>query len=231
MRRQYVVILLVGLIAIIVGGALFAITSLSDSRRFVSTDNAQVVADLVQVGSMNAGRIREMNVDVGAAVVEGQVMAILELPTAISRSGTTDTAKVGFREVEDLRVEVLAPRSGIIAARWAKKGDIVPAGQRILTLMDPRQVWIEANIDEDKIRRIRPDLPVEVTVDSLGSKLTGRVESVSPVTTASLDASANGSSSGNLKGVERVIQVKIMLDGNQPSPIPGSSAEIKIRTP
>jgi multidrug resistance efflux pump len=230
MRKQYVLILLVGFVAIIVGGSLFAITSLSSSRRFVSTDNAQVVADLVQVGSMNAGRIRVLNVDVGSAVVEGQVIAIVELPTEVSKSGTTDTAKIGFLEVQDLQVDVLAPRSGIIAARWVKKGDIVPTGQRIVTLMDPRQVWVEANIEEDKISRVRPGQTVEVKIDSLRRTLTGRVDTISPVTTATLSVTATGSPPANLKSVDRVIPIKIILDANQPDIIPGVSAEIKIRT-
>ena len=230
MRKQYVLILLVGFVAIIVGGSLFAITSLSSSRRFVSTDNAQVVADLVQVGSMNAGRIRVLNVGVGSAVVEGQVIAIVELPTEVSKSGTTDTAKIGFLEVQDLQVDVLAPRSGIIAARWVKKGDIVPTGQRIVTLMDPRQVWVEANIEEDKISRVRPGQTVEVKIDSLRRTLTGRVDTISPVTTATLGVTATGSPPANLKSVDRVIPIKIILDANQPDIIPGVSAEIKIRT-
>ena len=231
MRKQYVLILLVGFVAIIIGGSLFAITSLSSSRRFVSTDNAHVVADLVQVGTMNAGRIRVLNVDVGSAVVEGQVIAIVELPTEVSKSGTTDTAKIGFLEVQDLQVDVLAPRSGIIAARWVKKDDIVPTGQRIVTLMDPRQVWIEANIDEDKISRVQPGQTVEVKIDSLGRTLTGRVDTVSPVTTATLGATTDGSPPANLKSVNRVITIKIILDANQPAIIPGVSAEIKIRIP
>lgn len=231
MRKEWVVILLVGAIAIIVGGGLYAITSLSESRRYISTDNAQVVADLIQVGSINAGRIQVMNVDVGTTVVEGQAIAIVEIPTTISRSGTTDSAKLGFRVVQDLRVEVLAPTSGIIAALWAKKGDTMPAGQRIVTLMDPRQIWVAANIDEDEIGRVKIGMAVEIRVDSLDRTLMGRVKTVSPVTTTTLSASAEGSASSNLKGVDRVIPIKITLDAGQPSPIPGSSVEIKIRTP
>ena len=228
MRREYFVILLVGTIAIIVGGGLYIFSEMSKSARFVSDDNAQVVADLVQVGSMNAGRIKVMHVDVGADVVEGQAIAILEIATTISRSSTTDTAKIGFREVQDLLVEVLAPKSGVIAARWAKKGDILPAGQRIVTLMDPRHVWIEANIDEDQISRVKLKQRVEVEIDSLGRTLEGRVETVSPVTTATLSTPADGSISSKLK---RVILVKIALNENHPTLIPGSSAKIKIRTP
>ena len=229
MRVQWVIGLLVGLIAIIVGASLFAYTELRDTG-YVSDDNAQVVAELVQVGSINAGRIKVINVDVGDAVVEGQAIATVELPSTISRSGTTDTAKIGFRGVEDLRVDVLAPTSGVIAARWANKGDVVPAGQRIVTLMDPRQVWIEANIDEDEIRKVHPGLSVEVRVDSLDRTLAGRVETVSPVTTATLSLTAEASTSRNLTGVKPAILVKIILDVVNPTLIPGASAKIKIRT-
>ena len=230
MRVQWVVALLVGTIAMIVGASLFAYAELRDSG-YVSDDNAQVVADLVQVGSINAGRIKVMNVDVGDPVVEGQVIAIVEIATAISRSGTTGTAKVGFWEVQDLLVEVLAPTSGVIAARWAKKGDIVHAGQRIVTLMDPRQLWIEANIDEDEIEGVEGGLSVEVEIDSLDRTFVGRVETVSPVTTATLRFTADGSSPSIPQGGKRVILVKITLDEFNASLIPGSSAKIKIRTP
>ena len=72
-----------------------------NSINFVSTDNAQVTAALVQVGSINAGRIFSMNVDVGSPVSQGQVIAIVDIPTLISKSETTDTSKLGFRDVRD----------------------------------------------------------------------------------------------------------------------------------
>lgn len=230
MRASYVVMLVAGAIAIIVGASWFAYSSLSSSRQFVSTDNAEIVAELVQVGSSNAGRITVIYVDVGASVVEGQVIATVNIPTAISRSAITDTTRIGFRDVQEQRADVLAPRSGVIAARWSNEGDIVPAGQRIITLMDPKEVWVEATIDEDKIRRVRPGQAVEVDVETLGRKLAGRVETVWPVTTASLSASPPGSTSSDLKAVERVVPIRIRLDEDHPSLIPGSSAKIKIRT-
>ena len=139
-----------GLILAIVGGSIFGYDQWSKSDlsgSFVSTKDAQVVADLVQVGSINPGRIMVMEVDVGTSVMEGQVIAIVDIPAVISRSEIMDTTKMGFREVQEQLSEVVAPRSGVIAARWAKRGDTVPAGQPIVTLMDPTKVWIEANID------------------------------------------------------------------------------------
>ncbi len=228
---RYLILGAAGLILAIVGASIFGFDQWSKSDlsgRFVSSNNAQVVADLVQVGSINAGRIVAMDVDVGSTVMEGQVIAIVDIPSVISRSAITDTSKLGFRDVQDQLTEVVAPRSGIIAARWAKEGDTLPAGQRIVTLMDQRRVWIEADIDEKKIERVRPGQPVEIEIVGRDGKLTGRVETVSPVTASTLVSSPDRGLSGNSRRVAQVIPVKIRLDEDNLSLIPGSSAEITI---
>ena len=228
----YLILGAAGLIRAIVGARIFGFDQWSKSDlsgRFVSSNNAQVVADLVQVGSINAGRIVAMDVDVGSTVLEGQVIAVVDIPAVISRSSITDTSKMGFRDVQDQLFEVVAPRSGVIAARWAKKGDTLPAGQRIATLVDQRRVWIEANIDEKKIERVRPGQPVEIEITGRDGKLTGKVETVSPVTAATLASPSDRGLAGNGRRVAQVIPVKIRLDEDNLSLIPGSSAEITIR--
>lgn len=232
MKIRFWVLMVMGLIAVIVGGSIFGYDQWSKSDlsgRFVSTDNAQVVAELVQVGSLNSGRIIVMNVDVGTPVLEGQVIATVDIPTVISRSEITDTTKRGFRDVQDQRVEVLAPRSGVIAARWANQGDTVIAGQPIVTLMDPRQAWVVANIDEKKIGLVQPGQLVDVYVQSLDRTLVGRVEMVSPVTAATASLQPEQISSSNLRRSVEVIPIRITLDEDHLTLIPGSSAEIKIR--
>jgi len=228
---RYLILGAAGLILAIVGASIFSFDrwSKSDlSGRFVSSNNARVVADLVQVGSINGGRIVAMDVDVGTTVMEGQVIAIVDIPAVISRSSITDTSKMGFRDVQDQLTEVIAPRSGVIAARWAKKGDTLPAGQPIVTLMDQRRVWIEANIDEKKIERVRPGQLVEIEIVGRDGKLTGKVATVSPVTASTLVSSPDRVLSGNSRRVAQVIPVKISLDEDNLSLIPGSSAEITI---
>ena len=228
---RYLILGAAGLILAIVGASIFGFDQWSKSDlsgRFVSSNNAQVVADLVQVGSINAGRIVAMDVDVGSTVLEGQVIAVVDIPAVISRSSITGTSKMGFRDVQDQLFEVVAPRSGVIAARWAKKGDTLPAGQRIATLVDQRRVWIEANIDEKKIERVRPGQPVEIEITGRDGKLTGKVETVSPVTAATLASPSDRGLAGNGRRVAQVIPVKIRLDEDNLSLIPGSSAEITI---
>ena len=222
-------ILVVAGIAIIVGAGFVVVGVYTDSQRFVSTNNGRVVADLVQVGSISPGRIMVMDMVVGDSVLEGQVIATVDIPAVISRSDITDTTKIGFRDVQDQRLDVVAPRSGLIAARWAKKGDTVTAGESIVTLMDPRQIWVEADIREEEIWRVERGQKVEVEVSGSGEKLAGRVETVWPITATTLSDLAGQSSSSNLRAPRPLVRVKIVLDEGYPLLIPGSSAEIKIR--
>ena len=221
---------LVGLGIIVVLGlaGLFSYRLWYNSINFVSTDNAQITAALVQVGSINPGRILSMNVDVGTNVSQGQVIAIVDIPTVISKSETTDTTKLGFRDVQDQLAEVIAPISGVVAARWARVGDTVPAGQPILTLMDPRKVWVVANIDERKVGRVRPGQYVEVHIDSLGETVAGTVDTVSPVTAATFSLLPRRNTSGNYDKVEQLVPVKVTLQEYFLRLIPGSSVGVKI---
>lgn len=227
-RRPLTVLAALVIVAILGVAGLVGYRFWYNSTNFVSTDNAQVTAALVQVGSINAGRIFSMNVDVGSPVSEGQVIAIVDIPTVISKSETTDTAKLGFRDVSDQLAEVVAPVSGVVAARWARVGDTVSAGQPIVTLMDPRQLWVLANIDEKEVSRVRSGQYVEVHLDSLGKTVPGRVDTVSPVTAATFSLLPARNTSGNFTKVAQLVPVKIVFLDDFPPIFPGSSAKVKI---
>lgn len=186
------------------------------------------MADIIQVGSPNAGRIVSINLEVGDPVVEGQLIATVEIPVVISRSETTDTSKIGFRDVQDQRAQILSPRSGVIAANWVRKDDIVAAGQPIVTLADLRKVWIEADVEQKKMGRVGPGSLVEVEIPGRDGTLTGMVDAVSPVISATLSSAIVPNSSNNSSKVAQVVPVKITLDGNHLSLTPGSEAKVKI---
>ncbi len=222
------VLLALGIIIALVVAAFFGYRLRYNSIHFVSTNNAQVAAALVQVGSLHAGRIIKMNVDIGTSVGEGQVIATVDIPTVITHSETTDTSKIGFKDVRDQLVDVVAPISGVVAARWAGMGDTVPAGQPVVTLMDTRQVWVVANIDEGRFRRVRPGQYVDVQVDTLGGTVAGWVEAVSPVTAATFTLLPARNTSGNYSKVVQLVPVKIVLEDHRLPLVPGSSVTVRI---
>lgn len=194
---------IVALIPVALLGAMYW----QDQIAFISTDNAIVTGGLVQVGTPLPGQVRQITVDVGQEVSRSQIIA-----TVVGPSGQA--------------LSVRSPKEGVVAARHATPGDTLPAGRPILTLVDPTDLWVQAHIDETQIARVRPGQRVDVTVDSLGQTLGGRVVAVGAASGASL--SAQGSTANSPMRVRQVIPVKIELDHENLSLVHGGSAFVKI---
>ncbi|HEX2922638.1 MAG TPA: HlyD family efflux transporter periplasmic adaptor subunit [Chloroflexota bacterium] len=195
---------------------------------YVSTDNAQIAGALVQVGAMNAGRVDSVSVDVGDSVQEGQVVGTVLLPSTISVS-QSGAPRLDFVGSENQRADIKASISGIVVARQANVGDTVNTGQSIVTLVDPNRLWVQAQIEETKIGRVRVGLPVEVSVDSLGKTLNGKVVAINRASSATFSLLPSGNSSGNFTKVTQLVPVKISVDYGDHPLVLGSSVEVHIR--
>src|SRR5437870_1157164 len=190
--------LVLGLLALVVlvGAGTVGYRWWLDSQAYVSTDNAQVAGRLMQVGPLAAGRVAEVRYDVGQRVAKDQVVARIYAPVPV---GTTVNGqpKLEFRQTEDALVEVTAPADGVVVARSANPGDTVPAGQPLLTLVDPRQLWINANVEETQVKRIEIGQPVAIHVDALDADLVGHVRAVTPASAATFSLLPSNNTSGN----------------------------------
>ena len=78
------------LLVLLIGGIAFGVNYYWQSVHFVSTDNAQITGQPVQVGALGAGHVAAVNVAVGATVHRGDVVAQVALPSQVgtSQSGT-----------------------------------------------------------------------------------------------------------------------------------------------
>ncbi len=199
-----------------------------DQTYYVSTDNAQIAGALVQIGAMNAGRVEAIDVDVGEPVQQDQVVATVLLPSTlnVSQSGTP---RLGFVGSENQRVEVRSSISGVVVARHANVGDTIAAGQPMITVVDPTKLWVQAQIEETKVGRVRVGQPVDVSVDSLGKTLKGRVIAVNRASSATFSLLPAANASGNFTKVTQLVPVKIAIDYGDLPLVLGSSVEVHIR--
>lgn len=227
-RRRWLVMAVLAAL-VIGGGAITAYRWWFDSTHFVSTDNAQIAGHLVPIGSLQAGRVSEVKYDVGARVAAGEVIAQLRgaVPVGTTRAGTP---RLEFRETIDSLEDVRSPIAGVVVARNASPGDTVPAGQPLLTVFDPNQLWINANIEENQIRRVQTGQRVTVHVDALDLDLAGRVIAITPASAATFSLLPSQNSSGNFTKVTQLIPVKIALVNPDPRLAIGTSAGVKIQT-
>jgi HlyD family secretion protein len=70
--------------------------------------------------------------------------------------------------------EVHAPLSGIVDVRAALQGEVVNPGQPIVTLIDPNNYWVRADVEESFIDRVRLGQTLEVRLPS-GARRQGTV--------------------------------------------------------
>jgi multidrug resistance efflux pump len=220
-------VLLPAIALLLLIGAVIGVSVWRASQRYVSTDNAQISGEPIQVGSMNAGRVDRVNVKIGDRVSRGALLARVALPSAVGVA-QNGQPKLDFLGAADTRIDVTSPIDGLVLATPVGEGADVPAGQPIVTLVDPSKLWVNANIDETSIDRVRVGQPVTVHVDALSSEVPGVVEAITPATASTFSMLPSASSSGTFNKVVQQVPVRINLTlGNQPALL-GTSVEVKI---
>jgi multidrug resistance efflux pump len=223
-RRMILPIVLVG---IVFGASYYGWDAYQNNTLYVSTDNAQLTGQPVQVGPTSAGRVGALNVSVGATVHKGEVIAQVVMPSQVGMA-QNGAPKVDFVGAADTRVDVVSPIDGIVIAVPSAVGATVGAGQSLVTVIDPTQLWVNANIEETKLSRVKVGEAVDVYVDALGTTVPGRVVAITPATGAVFSMLPTSNASGNFTKVTQLVPVRIAVSlGNQPMLL-GASVEVKI---
>ena len=227
-RRKRLLLLVPILLVAVAAGLLFGYRYWYESTYFVITDNAQVTGDLVQVGSMNAGRIVASRLEIGAPVRAGQELAVVAMPQQVGSTVAGAAPRMDVLPTSDTLVSVQSPTDGVIAARTGFVGSTVAAGQPIYMIVDPRKVWIKANIEESKVWMVRPGQRVTIHVDALNREMSGRVQAITPASAATFSLLPSGNVSGNFTKVTQYVPVKIAPDEIDTILPLGTSVTVKI---
>jgi membrane fusion protein (multidrug efflux system) len=154
-----------------------------------------------------------------------------------SINSLADVQEATLKEVETQihYSQVTAPIDGVIAMRWHDPGDVIRAGQTVLSLMDLKNIWITANIEETKLASIRVGAPVSITVDAYpGQHFEGNVQVVGAAAASQFALIPQNNASGNFTKVTQRIPLKISIKTMENAQglylRPGMSVSIKIRT-
>lgn len=110
-----------------------------------------------------------------------------------------------------------APVDGVIAARKAEPGTTIVAGQSVIEMIDPKNLWINARFDQIAAAGLRPDLPASIALRSRAGKgVAGRVTRVEVLADAVTE--------------ETLAKVEF---GTLPEPLPpiGELAEVSVALP
>lgn len=200
-----------------------------ETTYFVSTDNASITGDLVQIGSLNAGRIVATRVDIGRPVRVGQEIAVVAMPQEVSTGAPGVGARMSISGTSDTLVSVYSPLNGIVAARMGYVGGTVAAGQPIYSLVDPSQVWVKANVEESSAWRVVVGQPVLVHVDALNQEFNGHVDAITPASAATFSLLPASNASGNFTKVTQYVPVKVLVDAPGVVLPLGTSVSVRIQ--
>jgi membrane fusion protein, multidrug efflux system len=107
---------------------------------------------------------------------------------------------------------VPAPASGIVSRKQVEPGQLVQAGQPLLTIVTDTGIFITANLKETQLSDVRIGQPVEVEVDAYGgSKVQGCVESLSAATGSKFALLPPDNATGNFTKVVQRVPVRIRV--------------------
>jgi membrane fusion protein (multidrug efflux system) len=108
--------------------------------------------------------------------------------------------------------EVRSPLAGVVARTFIDVGEYVSPGQRIALVYDPKAIWVETNIRETELDRLRVGQPVEIAVDAYPNrKLEGRVERIGLAATSEFALLPSPNPSGNFTKITQRVPVRITL--------------------
>jgi len=80
---------------------------------------------------------------------------------------------------------VTAPLSGIVAKRHVQPGEKVAFDTPLVTVVDLREIELQAMVPAVDIPELKPGMTVDLTVDGFGDRrFTGRIERINPATEA-----------------------------------------------
>ncbi|MCB1671518.1 MAG: HlyD family secretion protein [Gammaproteobacteria bacterium] len=155
------------------------------------------------------------------------------LPTDVHPRVKQALAELEKARLDLSHVEVRAPVDGVVANISTHVGENVIAGAPLMSLINSKEVWLEANFKETDLTHLRIGKTAEVSIDTYPDQSwRGTVASISPATGSEFSLLPAQNSTGNWVKVVQRIKVRISLDDFQ-SDLPlasGMSAEVSVDT-
>lgn len=129
---------------------------------------------------------------------------------------------------------VLAPESGMVSRKSVDVGQLLQAGQPVLSIVAADSIWVTANFKETQVAVMRAGQEVDLTIDAYpGCHARGRLESISSATGARFALIPPDNATGNFTKVVQRVPVRIQVTeacGDDRPLRPGMSVEATVHT-
>ena len=187
--------------------------------------------DAAEAGARAAQALVRASRDQAASAEEQVSASGAALRAAAAKVEAARAARdLAVNQLADTRI--VAPVSGFVSNNNIVSGQLVVAGQALLSVVPLDDVWVVANLKETDLDRLRVGAAVAIEIDAYGGlKVVGEVESISPATGARFSLLPPDNATGNYtKVVQRVpVRIRIGQNGDPQHPLrPGMSVDVTI---
>lgn len=187
-----------------------------ESHYFIKSEDSRVAGDIYRVMPRISAKMTALQVEEGDTVLADQIVA------------QQDSTNLATSVLDQAALR--SPITGTVIKTMAKAGEVVSPGQTVAMVVDKKHLYLNANIEEGDINRVKVDQPVEFTVDTFpGVTLMGKVQEIGEATAATFSLLPATNTSGNFTKVTQRVPIKISIDDQQGLALsPGMSTVIKI---
>ena len=215
MKRSTRIALVILAVVAVLAGAAFGLYYLLDSRHYVSTDNAQVDGDKIDINAPTSGYLIDWRATQGAELSDDQVVGRIRVDG-------------GF--VQPQR-SIRAPADATVAVDNGVPGAYVTAGTNLATAYDLARVYVTARVDETDVDDIHAGQHVDFSVDAFpGTDFTGVVREIQSGAAGQFSLFPQSNTTGNFQKVTQVVPVKVSIDDlHGLTLVPGMNVTVNIR--
>jgi multidrug resistance efflux pump len=214
-RSTKIATAIIALVTLLEAGA-FAGTYFLHSRNYVSTDNAQVDGEKVDINAPTTGTLVDWSLNQGSSVERNQAVGRVEEPGSGARVKRT----------------IRSPGKGTIAVNNVAEGQYVTQGTKLATAYDPESIYITARVDEAEIGDVQVGRQVDIAVDAYpGVPVLGLVTQIQRSTAGEFSFFPSPDSDPrNPQKIDQYVPVRIeILNSNGLAVVPGMNVTASIK--
>ncbi len=189
-----------------------------------SAEAAVVVAQKQVASAQSQIETARRQANVGSsqkAAVQTQVGAAQQQVNVAKIQVEQRRAELELAKLQLSFTAVTAPISGQISRKNVQLGQLVNAGQPLMSIVDASNVWVIANFKETQIGKMKVGQKVKIQVDAYkGKDFEGIIESFAGATGAKFSLLPPDNSTGNFVKVVQRVPTKILMDAKASAETP-----------
>ncbi len=198
--------------------------------RYIATDDAQISAYTATVSPIIPGKVTSWNVAEGDYVQAETPLGWQDTSSLATSADVNPSAIKPVGSITVSKAEITAPISGQVIKNNVRVGQLVGTGQPIAVIADIDDLFVNVNIEETQIKKVKVGQVVDLEIDALpGKTFQGRVDDIGKATLSTFDILPMQSANGNFIKVTQRIPLKIRFpEINDLGLLPGMSVTAKI---